>query len=149
MNKTYTINDLSLISGLTTRSLRNYIKDGLLKGDKPDGNWAFTDRQITEFLSHPSVKPSIQAKNKAIVFDFLSDEDKKEHASCVILDYVMETHHANHLCAVLCKSINETSYQHVRFSFEYKKRTARITLSGPESFIIEMMNLASETCKKL
>ena len=135
MNKTYTINDLSLISGLSTRTLRNYIKDGLLKGDKPDGNWSFTDQEITEFLSHPSVKPSIQAK--------------KEHTSCVILDYVLETHHANHLCAVLCKSINETSYQHVRFSFEHKNRNARITLSGPEPFITEMMNLASETCKKL
>ncbi len=38
----YTINELALISGFTTRSLRNFISMGHLNGEKIDGIWQFT-----------------------------------------------------------------------------------------------------------
>ena len=78
MDKTYTINELSTITGLTTRTLRNYIKDELLKGDKSTGQWFFSEENIHSFVSHPSVHPSIQAKNRAIAYDFLGNERKKK-----------------------------------------------------------------------
>lgn len=149
MKQQYSINELSLITGLTTRTLRNYIKDGLLEGDKPDGNWTFTDEQISSFVSHPSVFPSIQAKNRAIVYDFLGNEKKKKNEICSIIDYQISKHQANHLCAVLCEEINKTKYNNIRFSFEHKNNNARIIVSGPDEFINEFIALASKITKKL
>ena len=145
--KTYSINELSLITGLTTRTLRNYLKDGLLEGEKPDGNWVFTDEQISSFVSHPSVAPSIQAKNKAIVYDFLGNIKKEKHEGCIILDYHLPELHAHHLCAVLCNEINHSEFKNIRFSFEHKNTNARFILSGPDAFIQNIMNLAAETIK--
>ena len=35
----YSINDIALMSGLSSRTIRNYISSGILKGDKVDGCW--------------------------------------------------------------------------------------------------------------
>lgn len=39
----YTIKDLSMISGLTDRTLRTYLKMGVLVGEKADGSWRFSE----------------------------------------------------------------------------------------------------------
>jgi hypothetical protein len=39
----YSINQLAMITGYTTRSLRSFIKDGSLNGEKVDGVWMFTE----------------------------------------------------------------------------------------------------------
>ena len=66
----YTINEVAMMTGLTTRTLRNYIKQDILKGEKTDGIWIFTAEEISDFISDPNVKPSIQAKKKSVIFDF-------------------------------------------------------------------------------
>ena len=38
----YTINDIAMMTGLTTRTIRNYIKLGILNGEKEDGVWRFS-----------------------------------------------------------------------------------------------------------
>ena len=47
----YSINELAVISGFTTRSLRSFISMGHLKGEKIDGIWQFTPEEIEAFLS--------------------------------------------------------------------------------------------------
>ena len=37
MERMYTLNDLALMTGFTTRTLRNYLTQGLLKGKKENG----------------------------------------------------------------------------------------------------------------
>ena len=49
MNEFYTINEMSTITGLTTRTLRNYLKLGILNGEKIEGrnvkvNWVTTNQ---------------------------------------------------------------------------------------------------------
>ena len=56
----YTIEQLSCITGLTTRTLRNYLKSNILQGSKDSGMWHFTEEQVSEFIHHPMVYPSIQ-----------------------------------------------------------------------------------------
>nr|MCR4741527.1 helix-turn-helix domain-containing protein [Treponema sp.] len=86
----YTINELALISGFTTRSLRNFISMGHLNGEKIDGIWQFTSQEIEAFLSNPNVAPGIKSKANALVYDFLADNEKKSNQICSILDYVMD-----------------------------------------------------------
>ena len=86
----YNINELAVISGFTTRSLRNFITIGHLKGEKIDGIWQFTPEEIDEFLSNPNVMPGIKSKTNAVVYDFMADTEKKTNRICSILDFVME-----------------------------------------------------------
>lgn len=37
MNDTFNIDDMALITGLSTRTIRSYIADGFLDGDKSSG----------------------------------------------------------------------------------------------------------------
>lgn len=138
MDKDYTINELSTMSGLTTRTLRNYMNLGILNGSKQDGIWKFNEIQINDFFSHPSVKPSVQAKNKAIVYDFLADDSKNENSICAILD--LQQNKAEQACALCITKINETESQNIRFSYEHFKDTGRVILSGPQEFVTDVLN---------
>lgn len=82
----YNLNEVAMITGLTTRTLRNYLKINLLKGEKVDGNWSFTEEELDEFLSRPAVKQAVAAKRNAVVYDFLSDPFKKGNRICTIMD---------------------------------------------------------------
>ena len=67
----YLISHLVLSTGLTDRTIRNYIASGILQGEKINGLWHFTPEQVEHFLRHPAVRPSILAKNNGLVYDFL------------------------------------------------------------------------------
>ena len=86
----YTIEQLSCITGLTTRTLRNYLKSNILQGSKDSGMWHFTEEQVSDFIYHPAVYPSIQAKHHAIVYDFLAGQDNGENEICVLLDLKLD-----------------------------------------------------------
>ena len=40
-----------MITGYTTRSLRSFIKDGSLNGEKVDGVWMFTEDEVSALMS--------------------------------------------------------------------------------------------------
>ena len=137
--KTYTINELAMITGLTTRTLRNYIKLDILKGEKVDGVWRFTPEEISAFVSHPTVKPSIQAKNKAIVLDFLANDSKKENEICTVLDMYVDEAEADEVSEFFCNQINHADGK-IRFSYERHGKHTRVILSGYEDVVMEMLN---------
>lgn len=58
----YTLGHLSQITGLTDRTLRSYLKNGILEGEKINGIWHFSEEQLDAFFRHPAVRPSIQSK---------------------------------------------------------------------------------------
>lgn len=82
----YLINHLVLITGLSDRTIRNYISSGILQGEKINGLWHFTPEQVECFICHPAVRPSILAKDHAAVYDFLFDSKKCTCETCVIMD---------------------------------------------------------------
>lgn len=86
MDKYYKLNELAIFTGLTTRTLRNYLKMGLLDGEKVDGVWNFTEEEVEAFMQNPNVKPSISAKKNALVYDFMLDNTKRTNEICTVLD---------------------------------------------------------------
>ncbi len=133
----YTIEQLSQITGLTTRTLRNYLKADLLHGSKDTGIWKFTEQQVSEFIGHPSVWPSIQAKHYAIVYDFLARQDNSEHEVCILLDRSLEESEAKKIADFFCNAANGLS--HIRFAFSYESGKARYILKGAEADVNQMM----------
>ena len=43
IERIYTIKDLAQMTMFSTRTIRNYMKMGLLKGEKIEGEWRFSD----------------------------------------------------------------------------------------------------------
>ena len=46
----YSVPDLSEMLNVTTVSVRNYIKQGHLKGQKVMGRWFVSEQEVSEFL---------------------------------------------------------------------------------------------------
>ena len=46
----YSVPDLSQMLNVTTVSIRNYIKQGHLKGQKVMGRWFISEKELSDFL---------------------------------------------------------------------------------------------------
>ncbi|MBE5931697.1 MAG: helix-turn-helix domain-containing protein [Lachnospiraceae bacterium] len=135
----YTMNNIAMMTGFTTRTLRNYLRQGLLQGEKVDGVWRFTEEEYEAFLTHPAVKPGIRAKQNAIVNDFLLLNAKKENRTCVILDICTEREDAKRAAEFFCERIKEQEDEELQFGMEWHKKNMRIILSGSEPAVKEIM----------
>lgn len=128
MEKNYNLNDLALMTGFTTRTLRNYLLSGVLKGEKIDGVWRFTPEDLDRFFSEPFVKEGIRIKRSAVVFDFLACKDRKTARTCAILDIPATLKQANAISAFFCDKMNDAC--DVVFTFDWDKGFCRVILSG-------------------
>ena len=133
----YNIEQLSMITGLTSRTLRNYLKSGFLQGSKETGVWQFTEQQVSAFITHPAVYPSIQAKQNAFIYDFLSDLNQSENEECILLDRTIEENKAKEIADFFCTAASEVS--NIRFTYTYRSGKARYILKGSESDISRIM----------
>ena len=79
----YLISHITLITGLSDRTIRNYIASGILKGEKINGIWHFTPEEVDAFIKNPAVRPSIIAKNNSVVYDFMLNDSKKEEETAL------------------------------------------------------------------
>lgn len=124
----YVLGHLVQFTGLTDRTLRNYISMGILEGEKINGLWHFTPEQVEVFVRHPAVRPSILAKRNAIVYDFLLDTKKRTHQACIILDFPGEDEKS--LMEYFGYSICNGDFHDFRFSFDSIEGEPRVILRG-------------------
>ena len=139
MSQYYSISDLCLFTGLTDRTLRNYLSNGILQGEMIDRAWAFTEEQVQTFLQHPSVQPSIQARKNALITDFLLDNFKKSAQMCVVWD--LPDREGQSISDFFCRQINaDSSLRNFHFSFQNIDGTTRLILKGEQEDIIRLIN---------
>ncbi len=141
MKKSYTINEVATMTGLTTRTIRNYLKAGLINGEKTNGIWTFSSEDYYNLLNNPTIKPSIQAKNNAVIYDFLINDRKKTNNICSIIDLYVEEDEANEISQFFCNAINTINDTvDLNFKFEKHGKNVRIILSGADEIIVEILN---------
>lgn len=142
----YVLGHVKVITGLSERTLRSYISLGLLKGEKINGMWHFTEEQLGEFLVNPSVRPSILAKKHAIIWGFLADSKKKEEECCIILD--IPHGDPKRVAEFFCYEISEGGYKGINFSFDaHKNETPRVILRGKTDDVLLIINKYKELNK--
>lgn len=134
----FVLNQLALLTGLTERTLRNYIAMGLLEGEKINGMWHFTPEQVESFISHPTVRPSIQAKQHALVYDFLLEDMKSTREACIILD--VPGADPEELSEFFCYRINSGNYQNIRFTFDGFGKVPRVILRGGAGDVLQLVS---------
>ncbi len=136
----YTLEQLSLITDLTTRTLRSYLAKGLLQGEKSHGKWQFTEAQMKHFLQDPTIRQLLHAKKLAHVCDFLGQRHKSGNELCIVLDLAADSAAADEAADFFCAAVNGcASGSRVRFSFERDTVAARLILTGPESIVQPIM----------
>lgn len=141
MEKYYTLNELAMMTGVTTRTLRNYLKLNILSGEKVDGVWRFSEEEVSSFLSDPNVKPGIQAKKNALVYDFLLDNRKKTNSICTILDFCVSGEEAEEIGTYFCNAVSGANEcGNLEFSFEKSDEHVRVILKGSDEVVREIVN---------
>lgn len=134
----YTIGAISMITGLTGRTIRSYISSGLLTGEKINGLWHFSPERVEAFLADPAVYPSIRAKNNALVYDFMANGKKERHETCIILDLAGDDKKA--VAEFFCYSISNGDFRNIRFSMDAVKSDPRVILSGDAQDVLALVN---------
>lgn len=112
----------------------------ILTGEKPDGIWKFSSEDISDFLSNSNVKKSIEAKNKAIVYDFILNY-KKEPSMCQIYDFpVLDDEEAMEINEIFCNLINSSANESIQYSFRFndKNQMVRVIFTGLFDQIYEL-----------
>ena len=138
MKDKYSIDEVSLMSGLTTRTIRNYLKDGQITAEKEDGKWAFSAEDFTGMLSNPYVRAAIKAKNNAPVFDFIADDKKGTDSACLIIDRVLDEKDESALIERLCElAQNEAG---LKMRFDKSGTHLRIILTGKEKSVLKIFS---------
>ncbi len=135
MEKYYNINEVAMMTGLTTRTVRNYLKQGLVSAEKIDGVWKFSPENFGEMLSVPAVKQSVKARNNSVIFDFIANDRKRENKICLCFDLYVDESEAEEISGFFCDKINSCGADDICFNFEKNGRNARIILSGPEDTV--------------
>ena len=138
MKETYTIKDIALITGLSTRTIRNYIASGFLYGNKDEGVWTFSTEQLEAFLNDNAVKPAIRAKKNSIVYDFMRTKPEGKNKICVVLD--LEIKEGVETTAFFCKNISDSNPDsELRFSSDPFGNGIRIIISGSTKDVMKML----------
>ena len=134
----YLINHLLLFTGLTDRTIRNYLSSGILQGEKINGIWHFTSEQVEAFICHPAVRPSILAKHHSAVYDFLADNHKSSYETCVIMD--LPGKDKTEVAEYFCYRISNEDFQSINFSFDGVAKVPRIILKGDTAEVLKLVN---------
>ena len=134
----YNLNMMATITGLTTRTLRNYIHMGLLQGEKIDGAWSFTEEELNQFLSDVNVKKAMESKRNALVHDFIADTHKKTNRICMVLDFPVAEEEAAEIAEFFGKTICEIG-KDIEFKYVNERQLARVILSGAEEQVLDVI----------
>ena len=139
MQDMYTINHVALMSGLSSRTIRNYMKMGFIEGEMINGVWHFSAEAVGDFFANPNVAPAIKAKRNALIFDFLADDAKQQDEMCTVIDQRANLEEANAISEFFCDAINQAWSGVIRFGFSFNGNQARIILTGPEDAVQQLL----------
>ena len=86
----YSLKDISKMTQLTTRTLQNHLKEGLLKGSKIGRSWRFSEEDLKSYLNQNKIQKDLGQTAHDQVEKFLTES---ENETCTIIklnnkDYV-------------------------------------------------------------
>jgi len=134
----YTIGHIVQFTGLTDRTIRNYISSGILQGEKINGLWHFTPEQVETFIRHSTVRPSIIAKKNALIYDFLLDTRKRSDEICMILD--LPNKDEKEVAEFFCYTISKGNFNNIQFSFDSLNGLPRVIVKGDGQEVLLLTN---------
>ena len=151
MEKLFTVEDIAKMTSMTTRTIRNYLKDGLLKGRKIGGQWRFTEDDIKNLMDSGNFREENANKNTQEIMDFIDGvntfaDNIGEIQTCTIVDLYQEEQVIKNKLDKLGEFINShenTLGNFMSFSYERieSESKARIVIFANPKYIIEALKI--------
>ena len=145
--KLFTVEDIANMTSLTSRTIRNYLKNGTLQGSKIGGQWRFTMDNIRQLFNDSSYSNDRSRNNKLQVLNFVNNKIQGKQGDimiCTIVDYFCESQSVSHkmyekLVTVINNKPDDSSP--AKFDYEYieKDNKARFTLFGNPDYIVNSL----------
>ena len=153
MEKLLTVEDIAKMASMTTRTIRNYLKDGILEGRKIGGQWRFTEEDIKKFMDSGNVTKDFADKIKQDVLDFIDGVNTDytgEIQVCAIIDLYQAKNAVEEKCEKITafinsKKSNDLVPNYMRYLYEYieSEQKGRITLFALPNYLAEALKLLS------
>lgn len=155
--KLYTVEDVAQITGLTLRTIRNYLKDGRLKGRRIGVQWRFTAEDIQALFDASAVSSPALAESAVTAEETLSPTEQQTHtflkrtkaprsSACTVVDLPgvseQEARFLFHRLQTLA-AVYEDTPKRLELSYEYdeNQEQARYGFSGALESVCAMLNL--------
>ena len=75
--KLYSVEEIAEMTSVTTRTIRNYLRNGILTGTKIGGQWRFRQEDVMNMLNQENMSSDVRETSKRIVKDFLNEYSGK------------------------------------------------------------------------
>ena len=139
LEKLYTVSDVAQMTGLTERTIRNYIKDGKLRGKKVGVQWRFTEEDIENLFQDPSVSGKVMENNHEKITRFIEQKPIAETGAILINEAVENEKELEKKVEKIIRFVNQS--ENFRFSYQYFKedKIAQFILIGDIKTIEEFM----------
>ncbi|HHY69020.1 MAG TPA: helix-turn-helix domain-containing protein [Firmicutes bacterium] len=141
LDKLYTVKDVALMTGLTERTIRNYIKNGKLQGKKIGAQWRFTEDDIKKLFEDVTVTNNVTQNNHDRVFEFLKRDPKPNTGAVIINVPVAAENELEAKVQEVIELVNRS--ENIEFSFQYLReaRIAQFILIGNVNTIHQFMEI--------
>lgn len=145
MEKLYTVDDVAEFTSLTSRTIRNYLKEGVLKGKKIGGQWRFTMDNISELLKDKNAVTEMINENDQNLIDFINGTNTDisgEIQVCTVADYYCQSvEYASLLSQNFSGITQKSNGDCCKYNFYYNaaEQKARYIFFGAPAFIAESM----------
>ncbi|SEO43177.1 DNA binding domain-containing protein, excisionase family [Amphibacillus marinus] len=147
MVELYSVEELANELNVTSRTIRNYLRDGKLKGSKIGGQWRFTKENLHEFVGRDQL---IDTKN-GLAYRFL-EEEKISNTALTILDFSLQSISNLEFLVESVTSYYNDVYEGEKRVFQYHllaPHTARFTLSGPPAYVLGLSKVICQLVDRI
>ena len=140
-DKLYTVDEVAQMTRLTSRTIRNYIKSGLLRGKKVGGQWRFSQSDVENLMSSSTAAAKMSSVNRRDVLSFLDRTVPHAPQVCAVADLPLSQSAAEKLAQKICEIASQAASESIRFHYEYieAEQTARFTVFGTPGFVSAAM----------
>lgn len=147
LEKLYTVEEIANMTSLTTRTIRNYLRDGTLKGRKIGGQWRFTSGDVGKFMDSGDLRSTLENEMKQSVVDFIdgvNTDIKSSIQICTIIDLYTSQDKAKQTSDRICELMNTSkgeSYLSYKYDYIEPEEKARYILFASPDFLINALNI--------
>lgn len=143
----YSIKDVMLMFGIGERTVRRYLSDGIITGNKVGGIWRFSEEDIKSFFTEKQVRNKMKTEVHKLLYDFLNtpNPQKKESHCFSMIDVRLTNKENKELQKIIFAMIRK--YTDLQMKYYYEDGNYRYVFVGNLDFV-EKMTISINDFKK-